>query len=231
MATLGWWARSITVLDTETTGVNTAQDRIVSLAVVRVAPSGAVEPGSLATLVDPGVPIPADAAAIHGITTERARAEGARPADALRAAASLLARCRDEGAPLVIYNAPFDWPLLAAEARRHSVAVPAVPLFDPLLVDRHCDRYRRGSRRLADVAAHYGVRLEAAHGAEADAVAAAGVVRALVSAFPEDLAHVSVADLQVRQAHWYAQWRDSLNEYWRRRGDPRRNTTDWPVGA
>ena len=226
-----WWAGTLTVPDTETTGIDVARDRMVSLAVVRVTRTGAVEPGSLATVVDPGLPIPAGAAAVHGITTERAHADGVPPGMALRAAVPLLLRCRDEGAPVVIFNAPFDWPLLAAEARRHGVALPAVPLLDPLLLDRHFDRYRRGSRRLADVAAHYRVRLDAAHSAEADAVATAGVARALVAAFPDELRHVSVADLQARQALWYGQWRDSLNDYWARRGDPRRHTAEWPMGA
>ena len=36
MAATAWWARTTTVLDTETTGVGTERDRIVSLAVVRV---------------------------------------------------------------------------------------------------------------------------------------------------------------------------------------------------
>ena len=232
MATLAWWARSITVLDTETTGVDTERDRIVSLAVIRVAPDGSVEPGSLACVIDPGVPVPPEAAAIHGITTERARAEGWRPAEALGAAAALVARCRDEGGPLTIFNAPFDWPLLSAECRRHGVALPAgVPLFDPLLVDRHCDRWRRGSRRLADVARHYGVLLADAHAADADAVAAAGVARALVRAYADDLAGMSAAELHARQAQWYSAWRDDLNAYWQRRGNPRRHTAQWPVGA
>lgn len=199
---------------------------------IRVSPEGTVEPGAVVSIVDPGVPIPAGAAAVHGITTERARAEGVPPADAIRAAAPLLLRCRNEGTPLVIYNAPFDWPLLMAESSRHGVPLPAgVPLLDPLLLDRHFDRYRRGSRRLTDVATHYGVRLDAAHSAEADAVATAAIARALVAAFPSELAHLSVVDLQVRQARWYAAWRDGINDYWQRRGDPRRNTTDWPVGA
>ena len=151
-----WWAGTLTVPDTETTGIDVARDRMVSLAVVRVTRTGAVEPGSLATVVDPGLPIPAGAAAVHGITTERARREGVPPAVALRAAVPLHLHGRDEGAPPRIFNAPFEGPL------------PAVPL----LLDQHFDRYRRGSRRLADVAAHYGVRIDAAH--SADAVATAG---------------------------------------------------------
>jgi DNA polymerase-3 subunit epsilon len=224
-----WWARTLTVLDTETTGLDTTEDRIVSLALLRVSPSGEVEPGSLLTLVDPGVPVPAGAAAIHGITTERARADGIPTAEALRAAVPLLRRCLDEGMPLIIYNAPFDWPLVVAEAQRHGVTLPQVPLVDPLLLDRHFDRYRPGGRRLADVAEHYGVRLGAAHRAGADAIAAAAVARAIAATYRAELSGLSPADLHERQDCWYTEWRDSLNDYWARRGDPRRHTAEWPL--
>ena len=40
------------------------------------------EPETLTWLVNPGIDIPAEASAIHGITTERAQAEGMDPAEA-----------------------------------------------------------------------------------------------------------------------------------------------------
>ena len=55
------------VFDTETTGLNTASDRIVQIGGVRLA-SGRIEPGDdFDALVDPGVPIPEHSTAIHGI--------------------------------------------------------------------------------------------------------------------------------------------------------------------
>ena len=54
------------VLDTETTGLDTTQDRIVEIAAVRL--EGTTEPvDRFARLLDPGVAIPASATGIHGI--------------------------------------------------------------------------------------------------------------------------------------------------------------------
>ena len=52
-------------------------------------------------------------------------------------------------------------------------------VLDPRVLDRHLDRYRKGRRTLTDLCAHYGVTLEGAHDAAADALAALEVVRAL----------------------------------------------------
>ncbi|MCA1943131.1 MAG: 3'-5' exonuclease, partial [Yonghaparkia sp.] len=70
--------RELAVFDLETTGVDVRTARIVTACVAVLDASGAVV-ARRDWLADPGVEIPEGAAAIHGITTERARAEG-RPA-------------------------------------------------------------------------------------------------------------------------------------------------------
>ena len=57
---------ALACLDAETTGTDPAADRIVSLAVVRVAPDGTRSTRSWR--LNPGVPIGASATAVHGIT-------------------------------------------------------------------------------------------------------------------------------------------------------------------
>ena len=59
--------------DLETTSANPRTARIVTSALVRIDGS---EISASETLADPGVEIPEEAAAVHGITTEHARAEG-----------------------------------------------------------------------------------------------------------------------------------------------------------
>ena len=69
-------------LDTETTGVDVETDRIVTACVGIGDPKlGTWHPREW--LINPGVPIPDEAAAIHGVTTEKARAEGVDPVVAL----------------------------------------------------------------------------------------------------------------------------------------------------
>jgi DNA polymerase III subunit epsilon len=58
--------RPLAVIDVETTGVNTASDRVVQIATLRVEPDGRSDLRS--ALINPGVPIPAEATAIHGIS-------------------------------------------------------------------------------------------------------------------------------------------------------------------
>ncbi len=60
--------RPLVVFDIEATGLNKRTDRIVALALVRYEPVGTVE--QVSYLLNPGVPIPEETTAIHGITDE-----------------------------------------------------------------------------------------------------------------------------------------------------------------
>lgn len=227
---LHWSERELPVVDFETTGTNPHEDRIVEAAFAIVKPDGTLGEGSFHTIVNPGVEIPEEAAAVHGITTERAQAEGMAVVDVLRRFADYVAVTAQFGKPLVIYNVPFDWPLLLAECDRHGVEIRRdVMLIDPLLLDRHFDKYRRGGRKLETVAKHYGVELTDAHAAQADAIAAAGVTRALFRRY-EGLKTQTLEALQSLQQQWYDEWKDGLNAYWARNGKSDRITGSWPLG-
>ncbi|MFU8840639.1 MAG: exonuclease domain-containing protein [Nitriliruptoraceae bacterium] len=215
----GWPAGPFAVLDLETTGVDPATARIVELALLVDDGAGHLR-DLYAGLVDPGaeVEIPPGASAVHGITRERLEAEQAPPAaEVLPAVHVHLHTIQAEGWPLVIYNATYDWPLLAAELRRidPALTLPDVVLLDPLVLDRHVDRYRKGKRTLETACQVYGVTLTDAHSARADAVASAAVARALVGRYPE-LAALELAQLTEVQVRAHASWRDSFNAYLKR---------------
>ncbi len=119
------------------------------------------------------------------------------------------------------------------EALRHGVAPlesPA-PVIDPLVMDKRVDRWRRGKRTLEVVAAHYDVRLEDAHEASADAVAAGRVAQALAERYAAWLPE-SAHELHTRQIGWARAQAESLTEYFVRIGriepDERLDGT-WPV--
>lgn len=62
------------VLDTETTGLDARNARLVQIGAVRLGSGGSIdEAPRFEQLVDPGVPIPAVASAIHGIKDEHVR--------------------------------------------------------------------------------------------------------------------------------------------------------------
>lgn len=160
--------------DLETTGVDTEEDRIVTAAVARVG--GGEETRTETWLVNPGIPIPEEAAAVHGITDDVAYANGREPAEAV--AEVLEALCGRGGGPLVAFNARFDLTVLDREARRYGLVplserVEPLYVVDPLVIDKWLHRFRKGSRRLDAICAHYGATLEGAHDASFDAIAAA----------------------------------------------------------
>ncbi len=196
------WARLIGVFDLETTGVDVENDRIVTAHVGVLDADGHVV-DARDWLADPGVEIPAGAAAIHGISTERARAEGAPAPRVVAEVVEALSALFAAGIPVVAYNAPFDFSMLKNEAVRHGVApihAPS-PVIDPLVVDKTFDRYRRGKRTLSVVAEHYAVPLDAAHEACADAVAAGRLALALAEKFGPWMPS-TLDELHTRQIAW-----------------------------
>lgn len=228
--TADWANAPWLVVDTETTGVQVFEDRIVEVAAVTLAVDGTVR-SSYAAIIDPGIEIPDSAAAVHGITTERARTEGQPPAVVLAEVAELVRGAQDLDVPLCIYNAKFDWPLLLAEAERHGVDFPAAaPIVDPFLIDRLVDRFRKGKRQLGMVAEHYGVALgDKAHGAEADAVAVGQVMREIVRRYPE-VGERSLASLVLWQTLGAEQDRQNFADYMRRNVDPEfESVPGWPI--
>jgi len=207
------WSRVIGVFDLETTGVDVTRDRIVTAHVGLLDGTGA-HVRARDWLADPGVPIPDGAAAIHGITTARARADGRPAGEVVAEVTEALRAMLDAGIPVVAYNAPYDFSLLKHEAQRHGVEpiVSPSPVIDPLVVDKTYDRYRRGKRTLSAVAAHYAVRLDDAHDAAADAVAAGRLAQALAERFAPWLPPTA-AELHTRQIGWARAQAASLTEY------------------
>ncbi|WP_308796248.1 exonuclease domain-containing protein [Agromyces silvae] len=224
------WADRLAVFDLETTGIDIDTCRIVTAHVGVIGRSGEVLERR-EWLVDPGVEIPTAASLIHGVTTERARAEGAPAAQAVAEIIAALHDAACRGLPIVAYNASYDLSVLAREAERygHDPLPGPGPVIDPLVIDKAVDRYRRGKRTLTAACAHYGVELTDAHDAGADAVAAGRVAQAIVRAFPE-VASAAIADLHARQVGWCRDQAESYQSWRRANGEPEFTTSGlWPV--
>ena len=178
-----WLEANALILDTETTGLGDDAE-VVELALIDCA--GAV---LLDTLVRPSGPVPAEAAAIHGIT------------DAMLADAptwsEIHARFCDlvEGRQVVIYSREFDTRVITQTARRYGL--PAPQGFD-LVLDPgriHCamqayaefrgewsaEKGRYRWQKLSAAAAQQGVTVTNAHRALGDCLMTLGVVRAMAS--------------------------------------------------
>lgn len=224
------WARTLVVFDTETTGVDITTARVVTAYVGVLDGQGQVLQEQH-WLLDPGVQIPDRAAQVHGITTEHAREHGQDAATGIGEIIAALTGATAQGAGLVIYNAPYDLGVLKYEAARYELPGLAVPqiVVDPLVIDRAVDRYRKGKRTLELVAAHYGVELENAHDAGADARAAGRVALQLANKFPRELA-LSPAQLHAKQQQWARDQAESFEQYMRRQVDPQFTASrGWPT--
>ncbi len=220
---MAWHTELLIGFDLETTGTDPAEARIVTGAVIETKAGQPL--GRREWLADPGIPIPPEAVAVHGISDERA-ATGRPAAEVADAIADVLVAAWQSGTPVVAYNASFDLTLLAAELRRHRLpslrerlgGTDPAPVIDPYTVDRTVDRYRRGKRTLQAVCAEYGVVLEGAHDAAADALAAARLAGA-IAARHSKIAELGAAELHSRQIEWSAQRAADFQAYLRRQGD------------
>ncbi|MDI3419325.1 3'-5' exonuclease [Streptomyces luteolus] len=221
---MGWHQDLLIGFDLETTGTDPREARIVTGALIEV--KGGESMGRREWLADPGVPIPQEAVDVHGISNERARAEG-RPADQV---ADELARALtgywQSGVPVVAYNAAFDLTLLSAELHRYGLpsmrdrlgGIEPAPVIDPYTIDRSVDRYRKGKRNLEAVCSVYGVRLDSAHDATADALAAARLASAIAVRHSK-VGGLGPAELHNRQVEWYAEWAADFQKFLRSKGD------------
>ncbi|MFI8007193.1 3'-5' exonuclease [Streptomyces sp. NPDC086010] len=230
-----WFEGPLAAFDTETTGVDVEEDRIVSASLVVQDTAG----GRLRVtrwLVNPGIPVPPAATEIHGLTDDHLQRNGRWPAPVVEEIARSLAEQCATGRPLVVMNAPFDLTLLDRELRRHRASSLAAYLgnaplcvLDPRVLDKHLDRYRKGRRTLTDLCELYGVTLDGAHDAAADAAASLELVRAVGRRFSTRLERLSAAEVHSLQAVWHAAQARGLQAWFEKSGTPETVDPAWPL--
>jgi len=181
------WSKKLVGFDLETTGLNLATARIVTASVVEI--DAAADPLFKADwLVNPGVDIPAEASAVHGVTNEIAQRDGVSPVSALTELSELLSRHFAEGTPVVAFNAPYDFTILRNELIRHGLPPLSVkPVIDPLVMDKQFVKFRKGKRTLSILCGHYSIELLNAHESSADALAAVRLAQHQARIFAKDM--------------------------------------------
>lgn len=159
---------SFAVIDFETTGINPKKDRILQMAAVIVNGAGEVV-DSFDTVVRPTHPEEYEHGAehIHGISREQV-ASGMPLPDALEKLWSI-----SEGKVITAHNARFDIGFLHAETERIGLSRQVETFLDTLSLARHADKERARKHSLGALCAHYGIELDHAHHALADATATA----------------------------------------------------------
>jgi DNA polymerase-3 subunit epsilon len=163
--------RPLVVFDLETTGISISNDRIVEIACVKVLPNG--EEVTLVQRINPGIPIPAEVTAIHGISDADV-ADKPSFAEFARELAVFMQGCDFGG-----FNSnKFDFPMLVEEFLRAGVD------FDPenrKFVDAQRIFHTMEPRNLKAAYKFYcDADLENAHSAEADTRATWEILKAQV---------------------------------------------------
>ncbi len=164
--------------DCETTGVNPERDRIVEISAVRVSPAGSVV-GFGTHRINPGIPIPAEAAAVHGISDA-----DVRDAATFGQLAGMLATWFN-GCDLAGYNVGrFDRRIVAAEFMRAGFPTEAQKLLDARVVDVQTIFFKHEPRDLSAALKFFcGESHDGAHGSAADVVAAVKVFAAQLARY------------------------------------------------
>src|SRR5580704_5894457 len=206
---MGSWAMGeVLGCDIETSGVDLFNDVPVSYALVTLIAGERVS--TSAGLIDPGRAIPGGATEVHGISTERARTEGMPLSDAMEMIAAAVVSASWRGVPLVGMKLDYDLTILDTQSRTLcgrglTERGWCGPVLDAVVLDRHEDRFRKGSRTLSALCAHYGICIENAHDAIADAVASVEVLFALAARFAS-LGEAEPYELHMSQIGWHREW-------------------------
>ncbi|MCG7453531.1 3'-5' exonuclease [Corynebacterium tuberculostearicum] len=217
-------ASRMLAFDLETTSANPKEARIVTSALVRI---DGRDVQKVEHLADPGIEIPQEATNVHGITTEKARAEGRPHEEVLKDTVDAIKAAWEDGLTLIVYNAAFDLTVLRSLTGDFTVTGP---VYDPYVIDRVSDKWRKGKRTLGAVCEHYGVELGNAHEATADALAAARVAWKQVRQHYPNLAQMDENELMEFQAvKWYED-RVAFKKYLEGKGrDASDVSTAWPL--
>lgn len=168
--------KALAVFDLETTGTKVATDRIVEISIVKVLPGGDKE--SITRRINPGIPIPAEASAVHGIYDEDVKDK-----PLFKDAAHELRNYIGDS-DLAGYNClNFDVPLLVEEFLRVSVDFDVK---SRRIVDVQNIFHKMEQRTLSAAYKFYCQKnLENAHSAEADTLATFEVLEAQLERYPE----------------------------------------------
>ncbi|MDE6540866.1 MAG: 3'-5' exonuclease [Muribaculaceae bacterium] len=177
--------KPLVFFDLETTGTNITHDRIVEISFIKLMPDGSVVERS--RRINPEMPIPAEATAIHHITDDDVAAEPTFRMVA-RSLAEYFSGCDFAG-----FNSNrFDLPLLDEEFKRAGVEFD---FSDSRFIDVQTIYHKREPRTLVAAYRHYcGKNLDDAHSSAADTRATYEVLMAQLEHYddlPNDVEKLS----------------------------------------
>lgn len=223
----------IVTFDTETTGVDTENDRI--LTCFMRAKDGDKVVFEQNWIIDPGVEVPDGAAEVHGMTTEWIREHGRKDvAEAIIEIGNQLETFAHRGYVVCGFNHSFDLATLHAELRRASPNLFGLSLdgtvryLDPCIFSRCLDKYKKGGHQLITVAKRNGIEIEEdrLHAADYDVEVTEKLVPIMLNRAWKELLDLRkgltpdefVSKLQEWQADEKRKWAEGLIRYFAEQG-------------
>lgn len=223
----------LATFDLETSGVRTDEDRIITCFLR--AKDGDRIIGEHSWVIDAGVEIPEVAAEVHGMDTAWVREHGRKDVStAIEEIVHELSEYAHAGYIIGGYNHSFDLAMLEAEAKRYNPGITGLRIREtarflcPLTIDRAVDKYRKGSRKLVDVAHHYGVEVDEStlHDASGDVTITEKLIPKVLNKAWDSMGGASqgltrdefIDKLQELQVEWKRDWATHLTEYFEKIG-------------
>lgn len=184
-----WKNQTWLVLDSETSGLNHTNDRIIEIGAILMKDGQITE--RFSALCNPKQSLPEIIIKITGITDELLQ-----PEPEFAAHVSKLLALIDKADVIVAYNEPFDRGFFEAEFNRLRMSLPNRHWVDPLVLVRKLDE--RPYNKLTDVCERYRIKVERAHRADGDAEMTAQLMLELKDRLPDDLLQLIGLQMQWR---------------------------------
>jgi DNA polymerase III subunit epsilon len=202
-----WWDQPITAIDTETTGLDWFEDRVIQVG-CSYFDSGKYL-GGHSHIIDSGRPSAPEAIATHHITDEMQKTLGESP----HIIFPLIKHALAESRILVIMNAPFDLNFLISEGVKEFPKY----IIDPLVIDRFYSKNRipslaRGKRTLKAMSERYGITDYPLHDAGHDS-RRVGELAIEMAQRHGQLGRSPLNELMKKQRKWHKDWSDDFASY------------------
>jgi len=167
--------RPIAFIDTETTGLNDQEERIIDICVIKILPSGEEE--TLHSLINPTIPIPVESTKIHGIVDADVQGKPTFKEFAQKILDFI------ENCDLCGFSTKFDLSFLESECKRAGVTYSKE---GRCILDVQHIYYKTDPRDLGAAHLKYcGTPLENAHRAQSDVRATINVLEAQLNQHKE----------------------------------------------
>lgn len=219
----------IVAMDTETTGIDYERDEIVTASLVEVGDDGKfkVTEWLLKTNIDSSP----EAYSKHLISREEQLEKGTDYDTGIEEICKELTEKVDY---LVTANGAFDLSMLQGSFNRLTTEeyydLSAIKMIDVMVLDKYLDKYRRGSRKLTDLAEHYGINYEGVpHNATFDSILTYAIFIKL-RAVLESEGHPLETLPRLCETKYHEQKKD-LAEYFDKIGRRATVTTGYPVNT